>query len=53
LAGAAAETEEYTGAQNGYQWISWKQSGLRFCAVSDASADDLSALRACSAANLS
>jgi anti-sigma factor (TIGR02949 family) len=41
----AAESEEYTGAQNGYQWISWKQSGLRYCAVSDANADDLAALK--------
>lgn len=41
----AAETEEYTGSQNGYQWISWKQSGLRYCAVSDVNADDLTALR--------
>jgi len=30
---------------NGYQWVSWKQKGLRFCAVSDANADDLTALR--------
>ena len=41
----AAETEEYTGAQNGYQWISWKHSGLRFCAVSDTNRDDLAALK--------
>lgn len=39
------EAEEFTGAQNGYQWISWKQTGLRFCAVSDANADDLTALK--------
>jgi len=41
----ALDAEQYAGAMNGYQWISWKQSGLRFCAVADTSRDDLAALK--------
>ena len=37
--------EQYAGAMNGYQWISWKQGGLRFCAVADTNRDDLAALK--------
>ena len=39
------DTEQYSGAWNGYQWVSWKQSGLRFCAVADTSRDDLAVLK--------
>jgi hypothetical protein len=39
------DKEQYSGSKNGYQWISWKQSGLRFCAVADTSRDDLAALK--------
>ena len=39
------EDEQYTGAKNGYQWISWRQGGMRLCAVSDVSRDDLAALK--------
>ena len=42
----AGEADEYTGAKNGYQWISWKQDGLRLCAVADTNRDDLAALMA-------
>jgi anti-sigma factor RsiW len=42
---ATANSEQYAGAMNGYQWISWKQSGLRFCAVADTNRDDLAALK--------
>ncbi len=42
---ATQDAEQYAGAWNGYQWISWKQSGLRFCAVADTSRDDLAALK--------
>ena len=42
---ATQDMEQYAGAWNGYQWISWKQSGLRFCAVADTSRDDLTALK--------
>jgi len=34
-----------TARKNGYQWIPGNRADLRFCAVSDASADDLSALK--------
>ena len=43
---ATQDVEQYVGAMNGYQWISWKQNGLRFCAVADTSRDDLVALKA-------
>jgi anti-sigma factor RsiW len=39
------DMEQYAGAMNGYQWISWKHSGLRFCAVADTNRDDLAALK--------
>src|SRR5215471_7511814 len=39
------DMEQYAGAMNGYQWISWKHSGLRFCAVGDINRDDLAALK--------
>jgi anti-sigma factor RsiW len=39
------DVEQYAGAMNGYQWISWKHSGLRFCAVADTNRDDLAALK--------
>ena len=39
------DVEQYAGAMNGYQWISWKQSGLRFCAVADTNRDDLATLK--------
>jgi len=39
------DVEQYAGAMNGYQWISWKRSGLRFCAVADTNRDDLVALK--------
>jgi anti-sigma factor RsiW len=39
------DVEQYAGAMNGYQWISWKHSGLRFCAVADTNRDDLAALQ--------
>ena len=42
---ATHDAEQYAGAMNGYQWISWKQTGLRFCAVADTSRDDLTALK--------
>jgi len=38
------DMRQYSGAMNGYQWISWKHSGLRFCEVGDVSRDDLAAL---------
>jgi anti-sigma factor (TIGR02949 family) len=41
----AGESEQYTGAKNGYQWISWRQGELRLCAVSDTNRDDLVALK--------
>jgi anti-sigma factor RsiW len=40
------DTEQYAGMMNGYRWISWKHSGLRFCAVGDTNRDDLAALKA-------
>jgi len=40
------DMEQYAGAMNGYQWISWKHSRLRFCAVADTNRDDLAALKA-------
>lgn len=42
---ATQDMEQYVGAWNGYQWISWKRNGLRFCAVADTSRDDLVALK--------
>jgi anti-sigma factor RsiW len=42
---ATQNAEQYAGAMNGYQWISWKQGGLRFCAVADTSRGDLAALK--------
>ncbi|HWZ99800.1 MAG TPA: anti-sigma factor [Candidatus Dormibacteraeota bacterium] len=39
------ESEKYSGAKNGYQWISWRQGELRLCAVSDTNRDDLAALK--------
>lgn len=39
------DMEQYAGAMNGYQWISWKQTGLRFCAVADTKRADLAALK--------
>ncbi len=42
---ATQDAEQYAGTWNGYQWISWKQSGLRFCAVADTNRDDLAALK--------
>src|SRR5215470_6720522 len=39
------DMEQYAGAMNGYHWISWKNSGLRFCAVADTNRDDLTALK--------
>jgi len=42
---ATQDMEQYAGAMNGYQWISWKHSGLRFCAVADTNHDDLAALK--------
>ena len=41
----STEAEQSTGAKRGYQWISWKQDGLRFCAVSDTNRDDLAAFK--------
>ncbi len=41
----AADAEQYTSAKNGYNWISWRQGELRFCAVSDTNRDDLAALK--------
>ena len=41
----APDMEQYAGAMNGYHWISWKQTGLRFCAVADTSREDLAALK--------
>jgi len=38
-------TDQYTGAKNGYNWISWRQGELRLCAVSDANRDDLAQLK--------
>ena len=43
---ATQDMEQYAGAMNGYHWISWKHSGLRFCAVADTNRDDLAALKA-------
>ena len=42
---ATGEGDQYSGARNGYQWISWKQGGLRLCAVSDTNRNDLVALK--------
>jgi anti-sigma factor RsiW len=42
---ATQDMEQYAGAMNGYHWISWKHSGLRFCAVGDTNRDDLAALK--------
>jgi anti-sigma factor RsiW len=39
------DMEQYAGAMNGYQWISWKHTGLRFCAVADTNRGDLAALK--------
>ena len=39
------DMEQYAGAMNGYQWISWKHTGLRFCAVADTTRGDLAALK--------
>jgi anti-sigma factor RsiW len=39
------DMEQYAGAMNGYHWISWKHTGLRYCAVSDTNRDDLAALK--------
>src|SRR5262250_2974950 len=39
------DMEQYAGAMNGYHWISWKNSGLRCCAVADTNRDDLTALK--------
>ena len=39
------DIEQYAGAMNGYQWISWKRTGLRFCAVADTNRGDLAALK--------
>ena len=41
----APDMERYAGAMNGYHWISWKQNGLRLCAVADTNSDDLAALK--------
>jgi anti-sigma factor RsiW len=41
----AGELDQYTGAKNGYQWVSWHQGELRLCAVSDTNRDDLAALK--------
>lgn len=41
----AGDAEQYTGARNGYNWISWQQGELRLCAVSDTNRDDLAALK--------
>jgi len=42
---ATQDMEQYAGSMNGYQWISWKHSGLRFCAISDTNRNDLTALK--------
>ena len=42
---ATQDVEQYAGAMNGYQWISWKHTGLRFCAVADTNRSDLTALK--------
>ncbi len=42
---AFSPPEQYASAMNGYQWMSWKHSGLRFCSVSDTNRDDLAALK--------
>jgi anti-sigma factor RsiW len=39
------DMEQYAGTMNGYQWISWKHTGLRFCAVADTNRGDLAALK--------
>ena len=39
------DMEQYAGAMNGYRWISWKHSGLRFCAVANTGREDLAALK--------
>ena len=39
------DMEQYAGTMNGYQWTSWKHSGLRFCAVADTNRGDLAALK--------
>lgn len=39
------DMEQYAGAMNGYQWISWKHTGLRFCAVAATNRGDLAALK--------
>jgi len=36
--------ESKAGLIRGYQWLYWRSSGMDFCAVTDASADDLTAL---------
>lgn len=42
---ATQDMEQYAGAMNGYQWISWKHAGLRYCAVADTSRGDLAAVK--------
>ena len=42
---ATQDMEQYAGAMNGYQWISWKHAGLRYCAVADISRGDLASLK--------
>ena len=39
------DMEQYASAMNGYHWMSWKHSGLRFCEVADTNQDDLTALK--------
>ena len=39
------DMQQYAGAMNGYQWVSWKRTGLRFCAVSATNRGDLAALK--------
>lgn len=39
------DMEQYAGAMNGYQWVSWKRTGLRFCAVAATNRSDLAALK--------
>jgi anti-sigma factor RsiW len=34
-----------SGSDNGYQWTTWRKSGMQYCAVSDVNANDLAQLQ--------
>jgi anti-sigma factor (TIGR02949 family) len=42
---AQGDSPPQSGSQLGYNWVDWRKSGMELCAVSDANAADLDALR--------